>query len=146
MSFTLPLTPTRAGFRIRELETSWPTPTSPRLSSSPRLCLGVPNVGAETQWNGDFTGAPVDSGISALFWIPERPLGTEYVSAWIAPATWNVVAEHRSTGCGSGFTVAVDGKVNIDGTPGWLWHSATKRWSGFDGQLPGRRPGRRRRP
>ena len=120
--FHLTVTPARVRFRIRNSNLLANTNISQALVFSGAL-LGVPNVGAETQWNGDFTGAPVDSGIGA-FTVDPGGTGAEYVSAWIAPATWNIVA-NTLYGLSFGFTVAVDGKVNIDGTPGWLWHSAT---------------------
>jgi hypothetical protein len=115
--FTFPVTPTRCRVKIRNSDLLANTTTSQSMVIT-GIWWGTPNVGSETAWAGDFTGAPtkVDNGTT-------QDLATEYVTSWFTPP--NTAVAYALQGLSIGITSSVDSKMNFSSSPGWTWHGAT---------------------
>lgn len=117
MGFTLPVTPTRCRFRIRNSDIFANNFIAQSITNT-GIWWGTPNI-AQNFWAGDFTVAPtqVYAGSTSDFGT------TELVTPWFTPPAGAVA--YAFQGVSMGFTCGTDGKMNIDEVPGWTWHSAT---------------------
>ena len=116
VAMTLPMTPYRFRVRIRNQNVVLNTYHSGTFQLS-GIWMGTPNTGAETAWAGDFTAAPVQ--VIGADTIDPAANGTEYVSAWITPATYQITA-NKLVGISMGFTCP-GVQLDYDRTPGWAW-------------------------
>lgn len=116
-SFTLPVTPTRYRFRIRNSDALTNTPVSESIQIT-GIYIGVPNVAAEPIWLGDFTTAPLQ-----VYAGSTQDLTTELVTGWVTN-TGEIIA-NTLAGLSYGLLAGADDKVCSTNCFGWTWHSAT---------------------
>ncbi len=127
--FTLAVTPTRYRFKIAANNCLTNTRQAGTVNGS-GLWIGVPNVGAENAWAGDFSVAPKQ--VQGAFVVDPTANGTEYVSPWITNG--GEIQANKFAGLSAGFTAA--GQINTSGEPCLSWLGAGAAASAGNAAVP----------
>lgn len=116
---TLPVTPTRCRFRIRNSNAVANTVHGVAINLN-GVWIGVPATSGLTIWGGAFTGAPTQ--VVAAATIDAGATGAEFVSPWF---TNTEITAYQPFGVSLGFTTSTGAQIDSDFCPGLAWGNAS---------------------
>jgi hypothetical protein len=116
-ALTLPVTPTRFRFRIRNSNALGNSAEGAAIPFN-GIAIGPPSLAGLTVWGGVFSSAPTT--VVGPFTLDAGATGAETVTPWISNAT-PYISAYQPFGLSFGFTTAGGSVVNWDYGPGMCW-------------------------